>query len=135
MCWPAGCSAKGGSTRTRPDPGGAETDAMQLTELLRAIGVVAETGGDPARCEALAREAENLADMVGWADGPIDPGGQWLERLAMLQDDLQRRHAQSGNTVLIVLHDALTRLGRAIARHDDDLDARNADGDDGGDFS
>ena len=105
---------------------------MQLTELLRAIGVVAETGGDAARCEALARETENLADMVGWADGPIDPGGQWL---AALQDNLQRRHAQGGDTVLIVLHDALTNLGRAIARHDDDLDARNVDGDDGGELS
>ncbi len=108
---------------------------MQLTELLRAIRVVAETGGDAARCEALARETENLADMVGWANGPIDPGGQWLERLAVLQDDLQRRYAQSGDSALTLLHDALTRLGRAIALHDDDLDARNADGDDSEDFS
>jgi len=108
---------------------------MQLMELLQAISVVTETGDDAARCEALVRETENLADMVGWADGPIDAGGQWLERVAALQDDLLRRHAQSGDTVLIVLHDALTNLGRAIARHDDDLDARNADGDDGGDFS
>lgn len=109
-------------------------EAMQLSELLRAIRVVAETGGDVAHCEALARATENLADMVGWANGPIDPDGQWLERLATLQDDLQQRHAQGGDPVLAVLYDALTRLGRAIARHDDDLDTRNADDGDSEDY-
>jgi hypothetical protein len=96
--------------------------AMQLSELLRAISAVAQTGGTPALYEALGREAERLADMVGWANGPIDPNGQLLERLASLQDDLSVRHAQTQETTLMLLHDALTGLGRAIARHDEDLD-------------
>lgn len=108
---------------------------MRLTELLREVRAVAETAVDAARCEALAREAGRLADMVGWARGPIDPGGEWLARVAALQDDLQRRYAQDGDTALAVLHSALGDLGRAIARHDDDLDAGRAGTDDGEDFA
>ena len=96
---------------------------MNLSELLRAVSAVAETGGTPAHNEALAREIQALADMVGWATGPIDPQGQWLDRLAALQADLEQRHAETREPVLALLHDSLTDLGRAIARHDADLDA------------
>jgi len=109
--------------------------AMQPLELLRAISTVAQTGGTPAQCEALAREAQRLADMVGWANGPIDTSGQFLERLAALQDDLSLRHAQNNEPTLKLLHDALTDLGRAIVRHDDDLASGGAGEDDGEDFS
>jgi len=95
---------------------------MSLTELLRAVDVVAQTGGTAAHCEALARETGALADMVGWASGPIDASGELLDRLAALQEDLKLRHAQTNETALVLLHDTLTDLGRAIARHDDDLD-------------
>jgi hypothetical protein len=96
---------------------------VNLTELLREVSHVAETGGTPARIEALVRETQALADMVGWASGPIDPQGEWLGRLAALQDDLKQRHAQNHDPVLVMLHDSLTDLGRAIGRHDEDLDA------------
>jgi hypothetical protein len=112
----------------------AATNVMHPLELLRAVSNVAQTGGTPAQCEALAREAERLADMVGWADGRIDASGQLLERLASLQDDLSLRHAQTNEPTLRLLHDALTGLGRAIARHDDDLDAGSAGEDEGEDF-
>jgi hypothetical protein len=108
---------------------------MTLTELLRAVDTVAQTGGTPATCEALARESEALADMVGWASGPIDTSGELLERLASLQEDLQRRHAQTGEAAVVLLHDTLTDLGRAIARHDEDLDAGTAGDDEGEDLS
>lgn len=105
---------------------------MNFTELLRAIRNVAETGGDPARCEALARETQALADMVSWAIGPIDPRGEWLDRLAALQGDLTLRHAQTRDPMLALLHDSLTDLGRAIARHDEDVEARRTDDEDDG---
>jgi hypothetical protein len=102
---------------------------------MRAIGAVAQSGGTPVECEALARAAGRLADMVGWAGGPIDPKGQWLERLALLQDDLSLRHTQTSDSGIAMLQDALTSLGRAIARHDEQLDPDNADEDEGEDFA
>lgn len=108
---------------------------MSLTELLRAVDVVAQTGGTSAHCEALAREAGALADMVGWANGPIDTSGKLLERLAVLQDDLRRRHVQTDEPALVLLHDTLTDLGRAIARHDEDLDGASPVDDESEDFS
>ena len=108
---------------------------MKLPELLRAVSDVAQTGGAPEHCEGLAREAGRLADMVGWATGPIDPQGQLLERLAMLQEDLTARQARADDAGIAMLHDALTVLGRAIARHDEQLDPGSAGDDEGEDFA
>jgi hypothetical protein len=109
---------------------------MKLPELMRAIGEVAQTGGTAADCEELAREAGRLADMVGWATGPIDPAGQLLERLATLQTDLTTRQAQTDDAGIALLQNALTGLGRAIARHDEQLDPGSAgDDDQGEDFA
>ena len=108
---------------------------MNLTELLRAVDVVAQTGGSAVHCEALARESAALADMVGWASGPIDASGELLDRLAALQDDLRLRHTQTNEAALALLHDTLTDLGRAIARHDEDLAAGSAGDDEGEDFT
>ncbi len=135
MCSPAGCSAKAAATRTRPEHGDARERTVKLPELLRAISYVAQTGGTPEHCEDLAGAAGRLADMVGWATGPIDPKGQLLERLATLQEDLSLRHAGSDAAGLAVLQDALTSLGRAIARHDEQLDPEAAGDDEGEDFA
>ncbi len=108
---------------------------MKLPELMRAVGDVAQTGATAAHCEALARDAGRLADMVGWASGPIDPQGQLLERLAALQEDLSARNTQTGDAGIAMLHDALTVLGRAIARHDEQLDPESAGDDEGEDFA
>jgi hypothetical protein len=108
---------------------------MKLPELMRAIGDVAQTGGTAAHCETLAREAGRYADMVGWAGGPIDPQGQLLERLAALQEDLTLRQGQNRDAGLAMLQDALTSLGRAIARHDEQLDPGSAAEDEGEDFA
>ena len=96
---------------------------MKLDELFRAVNTVAQNGGTPVQCETLAREAENFADMVGWAQGEIDPQGQLLDRLAQLQSDIQTRFTRTNELALTLLNDSLTRLGQAIARHDDDLTA------------
>jgi hypothetical protein len=98
-----------------------EDHPMQLPELLRAVHTLGQTGGTPAQCEALARQAMAFADMVGWASGPIDPEGALLSRLAALQSDLELRYAQTRSASIAAVHDSLTDLGRAIARHDDDL--------------
>ena len=98
----------------------------KLADLLREINAFAQAGGTSAQCERLTREADSLADMVGWAPGPIDPHGQWLQRLANLQDDLLQRYQRTNDLTLAVLNDTLTRLGRAIFKHDTDL-AGNGD--------
>ena len=108
---------------------------MKLADLLREIYAVAQAGGSRAQCEVLARKAEDLSDMVGWAQGPIDPQGQWLERLSQLQDDLQERYRQTDDVTLVILNETLTRLGKAIARHDADLNCDQNAEDDGEDFS
>lgn len=108
---------------------------MKLPELLRAISALAETGGSVQQYETLAGAADSLANMVDWASGPIDPDGQWLSRLAALQDDLQYRHAQMSDPAIAVLNDTLTKLGRAIAQHDADLEAGKAGEDEGEDFT
>ena len=108
---------------------------MKFPELMRAVAAVAQTGGTAARCEELAREAGRLADMVGWANGPIDPEGQLLERLATLQEDLNARYAQTDDAGIALLQNALTGLGRAIARHDEQLDPSSAGEDEGEDFA
>jgi hypothetical protein len=107
---------------------------MNLAQLLRAVSTLAETGGSGQQYETLARAAENLADMVGWANGLIDPGGQWIDRLAALQDDLQQRDAGTNEPAIALLNDRLTRLGQAIVRHDGDLEARGSGEDEGEDF-
>ena len=107
---------------------------MKLEELFRAVNTLAQTGSSAAQCETLAREAENLADMVGWAQGEIDPQGQLLDRLARLQSDVQERYNCTHELALTILNDSLSRLGQAIARHDDDLTAASDAEDDSEDF-
>jgi hypothetical protein len=106
---------------------------VKLPELMRAVHDVAQTGGTAAQCEGLAREAIRLADMVGWSNGPIDPAGSLLERLAALQSDLMERFSRANDPGIAMLNDALTQLGAAIARHDDDLEGA-AEGDAGEDI-
>src|SRR4030067_771122 len=77
------------STENRPNDVNVRVGTRNLTELLRAISVVAQTGGTPGQCEALGRETQALADMVGWATGPIDASGQLLDRPGGLQDELE----------------------------------------------
>ncbi len=108
---------------------------MKLPELLRAVSALAETGGTEEQYSALTSATDNLVNMVDWAGGPIDPDGQWLSRLAALQDDLQYRHAQVNDPAIVLLNDTLTKLGRAIAKHDADYEAGRAGEDEGEDFN
>lgn len=100
---------------------------MGVGELLKAAEAVAADGAPDRRLGELAREAMALADMVGWAQGPIDPEGRFAARLDTLLAGLRRRHAADSNEALAALHDALAELGDTVARHDRDLDASAPD--------
>ena len=108
---------------------------MKLPELLRAVSALAETGGSEQQYADLTSAADNLVNMVDWAGGPIDPGGQWLSRLSVLQDDLQYRQAKVNDPAIELLYDTLTKLGRAIAQHDAEYEAGKAGDDEGEDFN
>jgi len=96
---------------------------VKLTELLSAIteSIDSRTATDNSRV-ALAQSASDIADMVGWAGGPIDPHHQAIEQLQVLMARLRGVHDQVPNASVAALHDALADLARAIDRHDRDLE-------------
>jgi hypothetical protein len=82
---------------------------------------------DPAAAPALARAAADLADMVGWAAGPIDADGRFAGRLGGLLARLRDAHAAGADPGIAALHDALGALGDAVVRHDRDITESVAD--------
>ncbi|MCR4346190.1 MAG: hypothetical protein NUV55_03135 [Sulfuricaulis sp.] len=73
----------------------------------------------------LAVEAVRMADMTGWATGPIDPQGKVAAAFELLKLQVRQRFDESQSRELAELHDAIGDLLVAIATHDDDL---NPDG-------
>lgn len=100
---------------------------MGIAELFRTINTTVQTGASTDQYEKLAHDTSNLADMVGWAPGLIDPEGEWLERLAQLQNTIEIRQRQTQELTLMLLNDRLTYLGQTIARHDADVSGSDED--------
>lgn len=63
-----------------------------------------------------------MADMTGWAVGPIDPHGRISAAFEMLKVQARARFEETQDAYVAQLHDALGDLLKAIATHDDDLD-------------
>lgn len=101
---------------------------MSPRELLRAIEHYL-AAPDPAALPVLIQDIQNLADMVGWAKGPIDPEGRLTETLAGFIGQLRARYEAAPSDGVAALHDSLGQLADAVARHDRDLDAGRADDD------
>lgn len=98
-----------------------------LDEIKKAVEIEDSTANDHV---LLAQKVSDLADMVGWADGPIDPERRFAERFETLMELLRLRHAQTSEPSVAALHDALAQLHGAIDRHDRDLaSTRDADDD------
>lgn len=95
---------------------------MNLNELHASISaaLVQTTGG--ASLRDLAVEAERMADMTGWAIGPIDPQGRIAAAFELLKVQARSRFEETQDAALAQIHDALGDLLHAIASHDDDLD-------------
>ena len=103
---------------------------MNPAELLQAIERFLDAP-DAATPPVLTQAAVDLADMVGWAPGPIDPEGRFTDRLLALLAALRAHHDAAPDNGVAALHDALGQLADAVARHDRDLDvARDDDEDD-----
>ncbi len=80
----------------------------------------------------LAGEAQQLADMVGWADDVIDKGDQVSDAFWDLQARAKTQYEASKDENVAILHDAIGDLMTAIIRHDEDLTPSTDADDDSG---
>ena len=94
---------------------------MTVTEFHRAAEAALATKPDEVILKDLAKRAQELSDMVGWADGIIDKDGRVSEAFAQLQAQARSQHETTGNENVAILHDALGDLLAAIFQHDEDL--------------
>jgi hypothetical protein len=107
---------------------------MKLPALLDEIKKTVEAGDStPNSHVVLVQKVSDLADMVGWADGPIDPEQQIFVRLEALMESLRERYGRTTEPSIAALHDVLAVLHGAIDRHDRDL-AVKRDADEEDDF-
>lgn len=102
---------------------------MNLSELHASISKALAQAPDVAPLQGLTIEAARIADMTGWAIGPIDPRGHIAAAFELLKVQARVRFDESQNPELAQLHDALGDLLIAIASHDDDLIVRGNDDD------
>jgi hypothetical protein len=104
---------------------------MTITEFHRlAMAALAAEPNETVLID-LAKEAQQLSDMVGWADGIIDQEGRVTEALDRLRAQARAQHEASSDKSVAILHDALGNLLAAIYQHDEDLTS-SSDADDGG---
>ncbi len=103
-----------------------ETQRLNPTTLLQAVERYLDTP-EPATLPVLTQAAADLADMVGWAPGPIDAEGRLVDRLLTLLGRLREHHTAQAGDGVAALHDALAMLGDAIVRHDQDFAAGDSD--------
>ncbi len=94
---------------------------MNLNELHTAISKALAQASETAPLRGLAVEAERVADMTGWAIGPIDPQGRVAAAFELLKLQARARFEETQSPEMAQLHDALGDLLNAIASHDDDL--------------
>lgn len=98
---------------------------MKLMALLDEVTRTVESADSVANTHlTLAQKLSDLADMVGWADGPIDPERRLADRFETLMESLRARHARTSEPSIAALHDALAEMYGRIDRHDRDLATR-----------
>jgi len=103
---------------------------MTITEFHRMVVAALAAEPDETALIKAAKQAQELSDMVGWADGVIDKQGRVSEAFIQLQAQARTQYEATGNKYLAILHDALGDLLAAIFRHDEDLTPASNAGDD-----
>jgi len=94
---------------------------MTVTEFHRAAVAALATEPDEVILKELAKQAQQLADMVGWAHGKIDKDGSVSAAFLKLQSQARSHYEASNDQNIAILHDALGDLLAAVGRHDEDL--------------
>ena len=102
---------------------------MTITEFHAQAAVALAAEPDEAVLIELAKEAQQLADMVSWAEGVIDKEGRVSEALFWLQKRAVKQHEATGDKNVAILHDTVGELLAAIYRHDEDFDPSSNAGD------
>ncbi len=94
---------------------------MTVTDFHRAALAALAAEPNEIVFKELAKQAEQLADMVGWADGIIDKDGKVSDAFMQLQTQARSRYEATGDENIAILHDALGILLAAVFQHDEDL--------------
>ncbi|MEN8129725.1 MAG: hypothetical protein ABFS45_05930 [Pseudomonadota bacterium] len=94
---------------------------MTITEFHRMAVAALAAEPDETILIELAKQAQQLSDMVGWADGVIDKERRVSEAFIQLQAQARSQHEATGDQNVAILHDALGGLLAAIFQHDEDL--------------
>lgn len=105
---------------------------MTITEFHRLVVAALAAEPNEDTLIELAKEAQQLSDMVGWADGLIDKEGRVSDAFMKLQAQARTQHEATNDANLAILHDAIGELMVAILRHDEDLKPSTDSDDDSG---
>ena len=103
---------------------------MTISEYHRLVVEALAAEPDEVVLIELAKQAQQLSDMVGWADGVIDKEGRVSDAFTRLQAQARAKHEATGDNNIAILHDAMDGLLVAIFRHDEDLTPSTGDDDD-----
>lgn len=94
---------------------------MTISEYHRLVVEALAAEPDEVVLIDLAKQAQQLSDMVGWADGVIDKDGRVSKAFTRLQAQARSIHEATGDKNIAILHDAMDGLLVAIFRHDEDF--------------
>ncbi len=94
---------------------------MTISEYHRQVMEALAAEPDEVVLIELAKQAQQLSDMVGWADGIIDKDGRVSEAFTQLQAQARSKHEATGDKNIAILHDAMDGLLVAIFRQDEDF--------------
>jgi hypothetical protein len=95
---------------------------MTLNDLYREMRAALEGSVDAAAIDRLTTGSARFASTVGWADGVIDKDGRIAEAFEKLREMASARFAQTRDSNIAALHDALADLILAVRTHDEDID-------------
>ena len=102
---------------------------MTITEFHQAVMAALAAEPDQEVLQGLSDEAQQLADMVSWADDIIDKDDRVSDALTGLHARAKTYYEACKHEDVAILHDAIGDLIVAIIRHDEDLNP-SSDGDD-----
>ncbi len=103
---------------------------MTVTEFHQAAAAALAATPNADVLIGLSKQAQELSDMVGWAEGIIDKDGRVSEAFFQLQESAKSQHETTGDKNVAILHDAIGDLLSAIYRHDEDVTPSTNDDDD-----